>query len=320
MKYALETQVGLISEPVRARYAMLVPVLRGMLYSTKRSIIEQCGGYDGITFEAFCRIYIEHPGDYGICFEYAVHDSIRAKQPSIYSKVSYVLEQFCRIGAKAESILFGSEKNGKQSVLESAKSILTDRSKLLPGTQARPTYLKRHIDNISDAMRRGAVASNLPTSIRGVWKADLFLGNPDSDYWVATTLKTNRLSIEQAPGLRIAMYPEERPNEEPKLDGSLILCPLPYNSDFMQLFGSTFQIVKHIISAHGSMPSRATLVYFHDQEVATWLTARARFPVLEIIEALENIKQVDLLGPAQQEVADGDDDVVATAPIPLIRL
>ena len=320
MKYTLEIQAGLITEPVRARFAMLIPVLQGMLYSTKAQIIEQCGGYNGITFETFCRVYNEHPGDYGICFEYAVHDSIRAKQPSIYNKVSYVLEQFCRIGARAESILFGSEKSGKQSILESAKSVLTDNSKLLPGTQARPTFLKRHIDKISLAMRHAHVANNLPSSIRGVWKADLFLGNPDSDYWVATTLKTNRLSIEAAPGLRIAMYPEERPNEEPRADGSLILCPLPYNSDFMQLFGSTFQIVKHIISARGGMPNRVALVYFHDQEVAKWLTDRAHFPLVGILEALESIKQVDLLGNAMQEATDVDNDVAATAPIPLVNL
>lgn len=319
MKYTLEIQTSLISEPVRARFAMIIPILQGMLYSTKQEMIEQGGGYDRITLELFCRIYLEHPGDYGICFEYAVHNSIRAKHPSIYDKVSYVLEQFCRIGAHAESILFGSEKNGKQSIIESAKSILTDNSRLLPGTQARPTFLKKHIDNISLAMRQVQAAANLPSSIRGVWKADLFLGNPQTDYWVATTLKTNRLSIEPAPGLRIAMYPEERPREEPRVDGSLIYCPLPYNGEFMQLFGAAFQIVKHVIASHGRMPSPVALVYYHDQEVAKWLTDRARYPLAEILRALEAIKQPDLLGQTHQEIADQDNDVTATAPIPFVH-
>lgn len=318
MKYTLEIQTSLISEPIRARYAMAIPILYGMLYSTKRNIIEQCGGYNKITFETFCRIYIEHSGDYGICFEYAVHDSIRARQPSIYDKVSYVLDQFCKIGSRTESILFGSEKNGKQSILESAKCILTDNSRLLPGTQSPPTFLKRHIDNISLAMRQGHIANSLPSSIRGIWKADLFLGNPDTDYWVATTLKTNRSNIEAAPGLRIAMYPEERPNEEPRVSGSLIHCPLPYNGDFMQLFGATFQIVKHVIAAHGKMPSPAALVYYHDQEVAKWLADRAHYPLVDILAALETIKQVDLLGQTHQESTNGDNDVTATAPIPIL--
>lgn len=318
MKYTLEVQTGYVTEPIRARFAMVIPILRGMLFSTKRDIVEQAGGHEKITFEMFCRIYIEHSGDYGICFEYALHNSIRARAPSIYSKVSYVLDTFCGIGSHAESILFGAEKNGSQSIIESAKSILTDNSKLLPGTQARPTFLKRHIDNIASAMRSISAAQNLPASIRGVWKADLFLGNPQTDYWVATTLKTNRAQIEEAPGLRIAIYPEERRHEEPKMVGSLIHCPLPYNSDFMQLFGATFQIIKQLIAAKGKQPHPAALVYFDDQEVAKWLADRAHFPVLDILDALENIKQVDLLAENGQEVTSSLSDVTATAPIPLV--
>lgn len=318
MKYTLEVQTGYVTEPIRARFAMIIPILRGMLFSTKKSIVDQAGGYENITFEMFCRIYIEHPGDYGICFEYALHNSIRARSPSIYEKVSYVLDAFCGIGTHAESILFGAEKSGNQSILESAKSVLTENSKLLPGTKARPTFLKRHIDNIARAIRSNTVAQNLPASIRGVWKADLFLGNPQTDYWVATTLKTNRAQIEEAPGLRIAIYPEERRNEEPRMQGSLIHCPLPYNSEFMQLFGATFQIVKQLIAAHGKQPSHVALVYFDDQEVAKWLSSRSHFPVLAILDALENIKQVDLLSENGQEEVFTGSDVTAAAPIPLI--
>lgn len=297
---------------------MVIPILRGMLYSTKVDIVEQAGGFEKITLEMFCRVYNEHPGDYGICFEYALHHSIRGRQPSIYNKVSYVLDQFCGIGAQAESILFGAEKGGGQSIIESAKSVLTDNSKLLPGTQARPTFLKRHIDNIANAMRRSSLVQSLPASIRGVWKADLFLGNPQTDYWVATTLKTNRAHIEEAPGLRIAIYPEERPQEEPRMIGSLIHCPLPYNIEFMQLFGATFQIVKHLIAARGKQPHPAALVYYDDQEVAKWLSDRAHFPVLAILEALEPIKQVDLLAESGEEQTQVASDVIAAAPIPLV--
>lgn len=317
MKYTLEVQTNFVTEPIRARFAMVIPILRGMLFSTKRNIVEQAGGFERITLEMFCRVYNEHPGDYGICFEYALHHSIRGRQPSIYNKVSYVLDRFCGIGTQTESILFGAEKGGGQSIIESAKSVLTDNSKLLPGTQARPTFLKRHIDNIASAMRRSSVVQSLPASIRGVWKADLFLGNPQTDYWVATTLKTNRLQIEEAPGLRIAIYPEERPQEEPKMIGSLIHCPLPYNIEFMQLFGATFQIVKHLIAARGKQPHPAALVYYDDQEVAKWLSDRAHFPVLAILEALEPIKQVDLLAESGEEQTQLASDVIAAAPIPL---
>jgi hypothetical protein len=317
MKYTLEVQTNYVTEPIRARFAMIIPILRGMLFSTKRDIVEQAGGYEKITLEMFCRVYIEHPGDYGICFEYALHNSVKTRQPSIYNKVSYVLDQFCKIGTQVESILFGAEKEGNQSILETAKSILTANSKLLTGTQARPAFLKRHLENISLAMNRSNVAQNLPASIRGVWKADLFLGNPQTDYWVATTLKTNRKKIEEAPGLRIAIYPEERANEEPQMIGSLIHCPLPYNMEFMELFGVTFQIIKQLIAAKGKLPSRAALVYYDDQEVAKWLADRAHFPVYEILNALEPIKQVDLLAENGEEQTQAISNVIAAAPIPL---
>lgn len=306
-----------VMEPIRARFAMIIPILRGMIFSTKKDIIEQAGGYENITLELFCRVYNEHPGDYGICFEYALHNSIRNRSPSIYNKVSHVLDQFCKIGSQVESILFGAEKGGNQSILESAKSILTENSKLLPGTQARPTFLKRHIDNIVVAMRRKGIVQSLPVSIRGVWKADLFLGNPQTDCWVATTLKTNRRHIEEAPGLRIAIYPEERPHEEPRMINTLIHCPLPYNTEFMQLFGATFQIMKHLITARGKQPHPSALVYYDDQEVAKWLADRAHFPVLAILDVLESIKQVDLLAAHKEEETLDISDVVAAAPIPL---
>ena len=101
------------------------------------------------------------------------------------------------------------------------------------------------------------------------------------------------------------------------MKGSLIHCPLPYNLDFMQLFGATFQIMKHLIAARGKQPSSAALVYFDDQEVAKWLAARAHFPVLAILNALEPIKQVDLLAENGEEQTQVSSDVIAAAPIPL---
>lgn len=316
MKYTLQIQQDSIAESTRARYSMIIPILTGMLYATKKDIIDQAGGYEKITLEMFCRIYLEHPGDYGICFEYALHKSIQDRDVSIHPRVSEVLGEFCGIKGDAESILFGAEKKGAVSIIETAKNILTDDSKILSGTQARPTFLKRHLDTISQAFRSSSHVEKLPQSIRGVWKADLFLGSSGSDYWVGTTLKTNRKDIEKAPGLRVALYPEERVKEGPRKEDNLIYCPLPYNGEFMQLFGASFQIVKQIIAANGKQPSRVALVYEDDQMVAKWLTDRAHFPLLAIIEALEPIKQPGLV--VEQELSINDGDMAATAPIPFV--
>lgn len=317
MKYTLQIQADSIAESVRARFAMISPILTGMLYSTKQDLIDQAGGYDKISFEMFCRIYVEHPGDYGICFEYAVHRSIFERDATVYPLVSQVIEDFCKIKGGVESILFGAEKKGAVSIIETAKNILTDQSRILVGKQARPAHLKRHLDKIAKAFRSKAHEEALPRTIRGVWKADLFLGSPDPDQWVATTLKTNRRDIEQAAGLRVAMYPEERRDQGPKREDNLIYCPLPYSGDFMELFGASFQIVKQVVAARGKLPGRATLVYDDDMTVAKWLTDRGHYPLLEVLEALEPIKQPGLMEAQDLESSD-DIDVIATAPIPLV--
>jgi hypothetical protein len=145
VKYSLQIQENPIGDSMRARFAMAIPVLTGMLFSSNRMMIEALGGYNTITLEQFLRIYKEHPGDYGICFEYAVHRAIATKDRSVYPMISSVLEDFCDIPGGAESILFGAEKNGTTSIVSSAKDILTDDSIVLVGGPGRPVKLKQHI-------------------------------------------------------------------------------------------------------------------------------------------------------------------------------
>lgn len=61
MRYNLQIQSNEIGDQVRSKFAMIVPILNGMLNSTKASIIQQVGGKSSITFEMFCRVYNE-PG------------------------------------------------------------------------------------------------------------------------------------------------------------------------------------------------------------------------------------------------------------------
>lgn len=316
MKYKLQIQQDQIAEATRARYAMLIPILSGMLLSTKQDIVAQAGGYDRITLDMFARIYIEHPGDHGICFEYAVHQCIKNRDKSIHPIMSAVLEEFCGIKGGAESILFGVEKHGPASVLETAKGALTADSRVLVGKTGQPAKLKPHLDNIVRAHNSRKHLEKLPSSIRGLWKADLFVGNPQQDRWVGTTLKTNRRDIERAPGLRVALFPEERSKEGPKKEDTLIYCPLPYSGEFMQLFLATFNIVKQIVGAKGKLPSRIALVHDDDQTVAKCLVDRGHFPLQGILDALEPIKQPGFLTEATVESGVAG-EIIATAPIPL---
>lgn len=107
MKLAIEVQVAEITDETRARISMVRPVLRATLFALKQEIVDRLGGYGKITLADLARVYREGSGDCGICFEYAIHDAIKRRDPLLLPRISEVLEDFCKIpGSDARSILF----------------------------------------------------------------------------------------------------------------------------------------------------------------------------------------------------------------------
>lgn len=318
-KLSLAIQSDEVGEAVRARYSMTASILRAMLYSSQRAMIEALGGPTKITLEQLARVYEEGDGDFGICFEYALHDSIRARHRSIYPIIEEVLHSFCRIKGNPESILFGIEKNGSLNVVETAKNSLTDDARVLSGKQGKPPFLRHRVSVLGRAFRSVKHRDRLPQSISGLWQADLFLGSPTSEQWVGTTLKVNRDDLKAAPGLRVGIFPSKT-REGPKRDDSknLIICPLPYRSDFMVLFGASFQIAKQLMHAKGTMPKAPALVYEDDLSVAEWLSVRRKYPVMAILEALHPLMQPGLIKAEQSTESVAASNVNAFAPMPLI--
>lgn len=319
-KLSLAIQNEEVGEAVRARYAMVASILRAMLYSAHGEMVNALGGTTKITLEQLARIYQEGDGDYGICFEYALHDSIRSRQPAIYPVIEEVLYSFCKIKGGPESILFGLEKNGKLNVVETAKNSLTDEARALVGKPGKPPFLKKRIGVLERAFRSVKHRNRLPHSIRGLWQADLFLGSPSAEQWVGTTLKVNRESLKGAAGLRVGVYPSSQ-KEGPRKDSdkNLILCPLPYRSDFMVLFSASFQIAKQLMYSNAQMPKPPALIYEDDLAVAEWLSDRRTYPVMGILEALDPLMQPGLLKSAQAGVSVSEPEVQAFAPIPLVE-
>lgn len=319
LKISLEVQEDEVGEAVRARYSMVASILRAMLYSQQTEIINALGGREKITLEQLARIYQEGSGDFGVCFEYALHDSIRARHKSIYPTIQEVLHSFCKIKGQSESILFGLEKNGTLNVVETAKNSLTTESRVLGGKAGKPPYLRHRVALLERAFKSVKHRNSLPQSIAGLWKADLFLGSPSKDQWVGTTLKVNKETLVGAAGLRIGVYPSNV-KEGPKKDAAknLILCPLPYRSDFMTLFGASFQIAKQLVNAKGQMPKAPALVYEDDLTVAEWLAARRKFPAMAILEALAPLMQPGLINTKTSTDKIATAAVDTFAPMPMI--
>lgn len=136
------------------------------------------------------------------------------------------------------SLLFGVEKSGKVNLVESVREFLTPESILISGSRGRPVKLKKHIDQLAAAFRKSSERNKLPSSISGLWKADLFIGRSDPDHWVGTTVKINQRHLEAARGLRLAIVPADQGKsdlvriEEAK---NLVVVPVPYDGAFMEV-------------------------------------------------------------------------------------
>ena len=80
------TQDGEVGSEVEALFAVTIPILKGILYSLNRDIVNEIGGYDKISLAMLARLYREGDGDSGICFEYAVHDAIVNNNPMVHAE------------------------------------------------------------------------------------------------------------------------------------------------------------------------------------------------------------------------------------------
>lgn len=295
----VEQQQGYVADEVSALIAVIRPILQGLLFAIKNDVVNQAGGIHDLKLFMLARIYRSGSGDCGICFEYAVHDAIQRKEPMIIERIHDSLTRFCRVpGNDTASILFGAEKTGALQIIGNAGQLLTDNSRILTGSPSQPPKLKQYIEDLTLAFRKQTHREQLPSSISGLWKADLFLGNRDSDRWVGTTVKINREHLEGAQGLRIGIVPAKNgygDNISVDKRRNLVVCPLPYDGSFMEIFYSAWGIIKYFLEADARLPPPQNLPVGSHRIVAQLLEQRRDFSVLDVVESLKIIAQPDLL-------------------------
>jgi len=189
LQLRIETQRHAVADDVSALFAVVRPILEGLLYGLKGDVVAEVGGRDHVKLKMLPRLRRRGDGDTGICFEYAVHDAMRRADPLVIERVAEALT-ICRVpGEDLTSLLFGAEKTGSQQIIATTHDTLTSDSVLLYGSAGRPVKLRKHISGIAEAFRRPQARAALPQSFSGVWKADLFLGTLDEQKWVGTTVK-----------------------------------------------------------------------------------------------------------------------------------
>jgi hypothetical protein len=307
MQLRLQFQHNAVADEVSAITAVVRPILEGLLYALKGDVVAEVGGYDKVKLMILPRLYRPGDRDCGICFEYAVHEALNRKEPSVLERFHDAMTNFCNVpGNEPSSILFGLEKSGSLNLIDTAKERLTDDSRLRAGTKGQPAKLKRHIDSIAAAFRKKEARELLPWSISGLWKADLFVGNTDTDRWVGTTVKINPEHLEGGRGLRIGIVPARHgESDRVYLDDSknLVVVPLLHDRAFMEVFYLGWGVVQQFIAADAKVPKEVSLPRPADRQVAKYLEDRREFPVKDVIEALKPLSQPELLETREQDAS-----------------
>lgn len=266
-------------------YAMVAPILFGLLGGLKREVVESCGGIDKILLRELARNYREGDGDCGICFEYAVHSAIRNNNPLVIERIQNALSMCGVEGKNTTSILLGFEKSQILQINNELLNTLTENSILLSGPYGERVKIKKYIEGIQKSFRSYSARNNLPVSINGIWKADLFIGNTDTDIWVAASVKINHLALRYANGLAIGIVSSRWEQERPcQAKNGMIICPLLYENSFMQFFYSAWRIVSYFIKNDAKIPHERVLAGIEELRVAKYLEQKRDVPVLELVD------------------------------------
>ena len=266
-------------------YAMVAPILFGLLVGLKSEVVESCGGMDKMLLRELARNYREGDGDCGICFEYAVHSAIRNNNPLVIERIQSALSMCGIEGENTTSILLGFEKSKILQINNELLNTLTENSILLSGPYGEKVKIKKYVEEIQKSFRFNNARENLPMFINGIWKADLFIGNTDTDMWVAASVKINPLALGFARGLAIGIVPSRWEQERPcQIQNGMIICPLLYDNNFMQFFYSAWRIVYYFIKNDAKIPHERFLDRVEELRVAKYLEQKRDVPVLELVD------------------------------------
>jgi hypothetical protein len=320
-----QTQLNPIADEVLALTAVVRPILLGVVSSLKADVLFEVGGRDNVKLKMLNRLYRPGDGDVGICFEYAVHDAITNQDNRVIGRVADAMK-LCNIRSDdPSSLLFGFEKTGAVQLIDTARNILTDKSRALTGIVGQPPKLRSRLSTLAAAFRRQTARQRLPVSIRGLWKADLFIGSTNTQQWVGTSVKVNQSQLEGAAGLRVGIVPARQGvSDNVRFDDSrnLVICPIQYDGDFMQIFYEGWRLVKAFLDADANLPKEVMLPHPVHREVCRLLVERREFPVVDVIDALRVFSQPELLKTDTDSVSLEDvkgDAETSTLVAPLAR-
>lgn len=327
MEIRSERQLSPVADQVSALIAVTRPILVGLLHSIGDEYLVAHGGREGIRLGDLGRVRKQSDGDLGVAFEYAVHEAVLREEPAIMERISTALARVRIKESDPSSILFAIEKSGSKQLIETRRELITSESRVLSGNRGQPIKLQSHMNRIAAAFHRPATRPQLPRSIQGLWKADLFLGSTTREHWVGASVKINPSRLEGAAGLRIAIVPASAgTSDSVRLDEhkNLVVCPVPHDYSFMQTFYEAMRIIQALVARDFRMPSDSDLPHPAHREVARVYVERRDHKVSDVLDSVGLFAQPYLLETSPEDVtvslfdtSQGSATSTAVTPIPL---
>jgi hypothetical protein len=287
-----------VADEVSALVAVTGPIIAGVFRSVSADVANAFDKRRPLPLRMLGRLRKEADGDCGITFEYAIHNAIASRDPVIAERVADALHK-CGIGrSDPASILFAMEKSGAQELISTDPGLVADSASVLLGEDGRPISLRDSLSAIGAAFRLPDAFLNLAQSIQGLWKTELFLGSSDFEKWVSASVSAGQPRLSAAREPRIAVIPwmpgysDAIRVDEQK---NVVICPVPSDGSFIQVFHEGWQIVQALCAVSFEMPDSADIPNPLHREVARMFVERRDFPIPDVVEAIQKFAQPELL-------------------------
>jgi len=302
-----DRQKNPVADEVSALVAVTGPIIAGVLHSVSVDVTNTFGDRDKLPLKILGGLRKEGDGDCGIAFEYAVHDAVISREPAVAGRVADALGKCGVSGGDPASILFAIEKSGAQELISTEPGLVMENSPVLLSEGGRPVSLREHLAAIGAAFRLPSALLNLAQSIRGLWKTELFLGSADLDQWVGAGVHADPSPLGAAKAPRIAIVPSVAGHSDAiRLDEqkNLVICPLPHDGSFIQIFHEGWRIVQAMCASNFEMPSPSDIPGPLQREVARIFVERREFPIVDVIDAIRKFAQPELLTSSTEVVSN----------------
>lgn len=301
-----------IDEIGRALYAVSRSVLRALIDSiSNEDLLDLNTPLGDVRMRQLAKVVrLERDkGMKGDGFEWAVHEAVLGKEPSVINPLAEALKRSSKYvkDAAPTSLLFGQERAKYLGFMDAVVDEAGTNSYLLPQGSGKPF---RFGPWVSVAAQGHAAEYLLNERIKKIWRTDLFLSAEGDPRYFAATVKSNFSQLEGGQGLRIGIVPESthagnRSGVRYSKEHGLWLVTLADPNGFMGLFNDAYHAVARAICTLGKQPQPP---YFIKPSAKAQIIQEQieKYPdalAVEIEDALNEAAQQDLVTQSHKLVS-----------------